>query len=126
MTAAYRRQAGGILLTWDFRRGSPTAPRPCRHGSARTAHNLTGPEWFSGTYEQGYGRLHRTKYNTPKASFSWYSRKTLACNKACLGGPGIVPVTTAKAARLWLDAGEGAWLSGRARSFRCGCKLYMK
>jgi hypothetical protein len=48
--------------------------------------------------------------------------KLLLVIKLVLGGPGIVPVTTTKAARCWLDAGGGGVAIAAGILFGCGCR----
>lgn len=71
---------------------SPTSPVV----TARLARPiyLTGPEWLSGMYVQGYGKV--ASYAEGKL---FLVEELLLVIKLVLGGPGIVPVTTARAAR---------------------------
>jgi hypothetical protein len=62
---------------------------------------VVGPEWLSGRHVQGYGPTEGCiiQYGQYAEGKAFLGRITLACNKACLWWPGIVPFTTAKAAR---------------------------
>ena len=116
MTAACRKQAGGILLTWDFRRGSPTAPRPLSSRLGRTAHIFDR----SGVVVRDVCAGIR-KGCIIRRRQAFLSRRTLARHKACPWWPGDFrsPPRGPQGDGLMREA---AWLSWRARSFGCGCR----